>query len=82
MYKGFLCPSQAADTKNLTEKGNHFQSYSSKKCDRKKNEAIGVDEGSHIPVLVVLFLISYPIKQDSNSKRLACQIPSSSMLNT
>lgn len=64
----------------LSDRGKESQSYYFKKLARKKNEVIEVAEGSHIPVFVVLFLISYPIKQDSNRKRLACQIFNSSML--
>lgn len=66
--------------KQLIEPEKYFRSYCFKKLDRKKTVIIEVDEGSNVPVLVVLFLISYPIKQDSNSKRLACQIFNSSML--
>lgn len=76
--KDFLCPFKEAHMKKLT--GKHFQSYYFKKPDRKKNEAIEVEEGSHVPVFGVLFLVSYPITQDSNSKRLTWQICNSSML--
>lgn len=80
MSKDLLCPFKEAGMKKLIESGKHFRSYCFKKLDRRKNKVIEVDEGSHIPVFVVLFLISYPIKQDSNSKRLACQNFNSSML--